>query len=257
MRKGGKSAGLWLSAGLGVLAIVYGIVIHPSSSPEDKLVSPSSTLAEQERLSQSTAARGAAQKRAVSESKWGKSLRLGDPLYGAASVEEIVWLRRNGYPSMEQRQRVAQHVPVDDDLSALAPGDAAGILISEQLLLLDQDNAVAGKYLMDSAVEGSIYALEALARIGTSGGEDPDLASKAYYKAASMRGNWAVDVAGVGLLQGERSQMISSLGAQQILSNLDEQRARLGRDPLVRDTRPGLMEFNQKIRNATQGGDLK
>ncbi|CAH0244193.1 hypothetical protein [Stenotrophomonas lactitubi] len=175
--------------------------------------------------------------------EWGRSVEMGDPLYGAKNADDLEWLRRNGYPSMEQRQRVSERASSDVDLKSMPVGDPVGIMLAESILQRDPSNARAEEYLRQSSIRGSIYALEAIARTKPEVDGVPSIERVAYYKAAAMRGNWAVDVAGASYVRDERVAMLSSMMAQQIVSGIDKARGQLGMDPLVRDPKPGLIDF--------------
>lgn len=174
---------------------------------------------------------------------WGAQIDIGDPLYNAKTMEELEWLRRNGYPSMAQREEVAKRSVSQADLEGFPKGDPVGILVAEAILHRDPGNSRADDYLRESSIHGSIYALEALARTKPEVDGLPSIERTAYYKAAAMRGNWVADLAGATYVKDERAAMLSSLVAQQVLEGIDTARGQLGMEPLVRDPKPGLIEF--------------
>ncbi|HEL2977516.1 TPA: homeobox domain-containing protein [Stenotrophomonas maltophilia] len=174
---------------------------------------------------------------------WGARIEIGDPLYNAKTTDELEWFRRNGYPSMAQREEVAKRSVSQADLEEFPKGDPVGILVAEAILQRDSGNSKADDYLRESSIHGSIYALEALARTKPEVDGSPSIERAAYYKAAAMRGNWVVDLAGATYVKDERAAMLSSLVAQQVLGGIDTARGQLGMDPLVRDPKPGLIEF--------------
>ncbi|HEU4813674.1 MAG TPA: hypothetical protein VFS99_05545 [Xanthomonadaceae bacterium] len=166
-------------------------------------------------------------------------IEIGDRLWNPATQAEADWLNRHWYPTWEQAQLYNGTGGPSDLPPDLKARSAADIVLAEKVADTNRayrDEALA--VLQSAADNGSIYALQAFARVFEAEG-GPGVQSAAYYRASVLRGDWAGGLASRAQLS-PRERYVADVRAHQILMNLDRRRTAAGLPPLGRDVRTGL-----------------
>jgi hypothetical protein len=174
---------------------------------------------------------------------------MGDPIQAPKSQEELLWLRRNGYPSDEALKDAINNGPPSINDLVLEDGISAWELVrAEQIALLDpQNRKQAISFLQEAANQGSIYALQALGLVYGDPRSGNVVQSEAYYKAAAMRGDWSAHMRITQVQPSAEQAFISSLMAHQILESMDQSRKAKGLQALGVDPRPDVNDFLVKL----------
>jgi hypothetical protein len=172
---------------------------------------------------------------------------MGDPVLAPRSEAEVAWLRRNAYPNAAAREDAARRAS-ELDFDARDGIEGIEILAAEQFARQHPDNRErAIGFINEAAASGSIYALEALARLAESPA-DP-VTAEAYYRAQALRGDWNAYLRVGPELTAEQDKLAHLL-AHRVLENLQEHRRQRGLPELRVDQRPGLAGFMQQVREA-------
>jgi hypothetical protein len=162
---------------------------------------------------------------------------------GARSEEDAVWLRRYLYPTSEELY-TGPLLAADN-----MPRNSGEITGAEAALFREGLHEDAELSLNNAAMMGSIYALIALAQSYEQ--YDPVL-SRAYFRAAIMRGDWLIALRPFMANLTWSQDGLASLLALQMLEDFDHQRALRGLPPLRREMRPGLPRITEEIRMAIE-----
>lgn len=178
-----------------------------------------------------------------------RGIQVGDPMY--TTQADADWLNRNFFPSTEDMRGVGEFSSLSEMTFSGSPTPQK--LASAETAAMTRPDLVesAQRYLNHAAVSGSLFALEALARIHGHPSNPNYIASEAYYRAAEMRGNWTLAARDPRALPTEQ-QVVARLMAHQIISNIESERNRRGLPPLRPDYRPGLSQAMSAIRERSQ-----
>lgn len=183
-------------------------------------------------------------------------ISIGDPLFEPRTEDEVLWLTRNSYPSQAERDHTLGGAPNEHALHAADGVTPTEIVQAEQLAVLFPDKQrAASSFLKEAAIQGSIFALESMARMLSHPRINNPVQSEAYFRAATLRGDWNIHLrAGKSSLSSE-NDLLADLLAQQIIENINLQRRNRGLAPLYPDPRPGLDEFLDEIARTNRSGN--
>jgi hypothetical protein len=221
-------------------ALTPGAVVNPGSVPLDapEVVRPDVGVAGRRPLPTDAADMG---------------IRPGDPLYPGESDEGIAWLIRNDFPSSLELEMASGRIPLPADVDPADGFTPRELLDLEQLAGQETTRDQALNGLNEAAAMGSMYALEVLGRVYATAPRQNLVWSEAHYRAAQIRGNWAVEFRFKPRLS-EENNIIASIMAQQIIDQSNALRARKGMAPLAHDSRPGanaaLRTIMENLRNS-------
>lgn len=177
-------------------------------------------------------------------------MQIGDPLQQPKTDAEVAWLVRHAYPTADEVNEGGRGVPAPTEFDARDGITPREILRAELYALMRPADAErADAFLGEAAADGSIYALEALGRVYSTGARRDPVKSEAYYRASMLRGNWPIAMRLAPKLP-RPDDLIADLMAHQIIGNLNRMRAARGLPPLGYDPRPGLDEFSRSIARA-------
>lgn len=170
-----------------------------------------------------------------------RPVRMDDPIYGTGNASELAWLNRHLYPSeIERRDAAAAGPSAREDLLKRGPSTPTQLVrASAYMLAYPHDERTGARFLERAAIEGSIYALEELGLVYSTGPLQNRVLSEAYYRAAMLRGHWGLAFRLAPRLT-DQQDLFADLRAHQIISTMNRVRRRKGRPPLAYDERPGL-----------------
>lgn len=176
-------------------------------------------------------------------------IQAGDPRYKNETDAGLAWLRRNGYPSSLEVEMTSGIVPSLDSIDPKDGLSAVELLNLEQLASSKNDDVrnSAVQTLNEAAAMGSMYALEALGQVYASGPYANKIWSEAYYRAAQIRGNWAVEFRFKPAMN-DAENVLAAIMAQQVIDNANRLRQSRGLRPLEHDSRPGAQEALAALR---------
>jgi len=189
----------------------------------------------------------------VAERRWrtqGRSLVSPDrqsftyelrELSDAGSPNEMEWLLRNGIPPASFSGRGGEF---SDTIDSINPDDGIDIYEIDRLksFALSRNSEVRRRALAmlhQSAMLGSIGALDAISNAYAWGPDSNAMLAEAYALVAWSRGDWLSSSARPVGSMGAEDRATSTLQASRILEALNQSRMQMGLPPLQADRRPG------------------
>ncbi len=253
MSKFAVSVLLLIVIGLGVLALFVGTTDSSNGQSASGAFETNheSAVAESEAAKKEQTPPGQLQQRPERRTTLQLSdpVQLGDKFWDPKSPEEVAWRNQHLFPSQNTFTEAADTFHEAANLDHRSPITAIDLVRAELYAsAFPEDPGYSISYLERAAAEGSIYALEALSRVHWPTDTKGDfIVSRAYLRAAEMRGNWALSTLRLDDLAPEQ-RIAVDLTAQQILREIEAYRSSRGMWPLERDVAPGLDEFLEALR---------
>ncbi|MCC4596027.1 hypothetical protein NRY95_16025 [Xanthomonas campestris pv. phormiicola] len=172
------------------------------------------------------------------------AMKIGDPLYGPKSQQDVKWLMSHGYPTQAQLQAALSSRQTLAELQSKSKLSPVDVIQAGQLAMSDSSISEAAIEVMNkAAVDGSVFALQEISRTASSPSVNDPIRAAAYKKAAEMRGDWGSALLGDTTGLNAEQSIIANAMSYQIIENINRARAQNGSAPLVNEARPGVDEF--------------